>query len=85
MDKYGWGRSRSMMWSHLAIGIGGVFIGATAGLLLAPKSGGELRRLLWRFVTRDDAPSLEQHDSLDAEHDLGRADNSIKHEGAAAH
>ncbi len=85
MEKYVWGRSSSsMMWTHVAIGLGGVLVGATAGILLAPKAGGELRRLLWRFVTRK-APALEQHDAVDAEQDLGRAGNSSTHEIAPAH
>jgi gas vesicle protein len=92
MEKYGWGSSRSMMsmmWTHVAIGVGGAVVGVAAGMLLAPKSGGELRRLLWQFVTRKDA-LLEQHDdatngSMDSAHDLGRASSSSADEVASAH
>ncbi len=95
LEKYGWGRPRSMvsmtsmMWTHVAIGVGGALVGVAAGILLAPKSGADLRRLLWRFVTRKDA-QLEQHDNgakdpIDSEHDLGRAGNSSTTDVAPPH
>lgn len=71
-----WGRQRSMVGPMIAIGMGGLLVGAGAALFATPKTGDELRRLLWRFVTRTVGAAERTLDPL-----LDREREAMENEG----